>query len=128
MWTSLAVMCCRSTPLMCSTARGLAANITHASSSPLSGLTGPETTGALQASTPRTVQKHTPHQHICTHTNANCSKIIIGATYDVLPTPQNLSQWVGEVVFGCWLIKTYILSGCKTSLTQGRYRHDQVLK
>ena len=21
---------------------------------------------------------------------------IVGATYDVLPTPQNLSQWVGE--------------------------------
>ena len=28
--------------------------------------------------------------------DANCIKFIVGATYDVLPTSQNLSQWVGE--------------------------------
>ena len=46
-----------------------------------------------------------------------CIQLIVGATYDVLPTPQNLGQWVGEdgsccvlvlqVVYG--IIETYPL-------------------
>lgn len=59
---------------------------------------------------------------------------IIRATYDVLPTPVNLHQWYGEDP-GCALCSTpatlrHVLSGCKTSLAQGRYtwRHNQVLK
>ena len=36
----------------------------------------------------------------------------IGATYDVLQTPQNLSQWLGvrrklPFLYGCWPIKTH---------------------
>ena len=59
---------------------------------------------------------------------------IIRATYDVLPSPKNLSQWYGEDPT-CALCPTpatlrHSMSGCKTSLTQGRYtwRHNQVLK
>ncbi|KAI2662986.1 2,3,4,5-tetrahydropyridine-2,6-dicarboxylate N-succinyltransferase [Labeo rohita] len=56
------------------------------------------------------------------------------ATYDVLPTPSNLNQWIGEDL--SWhLCQTpatlrHILVGCKTSLSQGRYtwRHNQVLR
>ncbi|XP_049901864.1 uncharacterized protein LOC126391274 [Epinephelus moara] len=62
------------------------------------------------------------------------SSFIIRATYDVLPSPQNLSQWYGEDPT-CPLCPSpanlkHILIGCKTSLTQGRYtwRHNQVLK
>lgn len=58
----------------------------------------------------------------------------IRATYDVLPTPVNLHQWFGEEP-GCALCSMpatlrHILTGCKTSLAQGRYtwRHNQVLK
>ncbi|XP_078458809.1 uncharacterized protein LOC144723905 [Lampetra planeri] len=58
----------------------------------------------------------------------------IRATYDVLPTPVNLHQWYGEDP-DCALCSMpanlrHILTGCKTSLTQGRYtwRHNQVLK
>ena len=58
----------------------------------------------------------------------------IRATYDILPTPVNLHQWFGEDP-GCALCSMpatlrHILTGCKTSLTQGRYtwRHNQVLK
>ncbi len=58
---------------------------------------------------------------------------IIRATYDALPTPKNLGQWVGEDP-SCALCQTpatlrHILTGCKTSLSQGRYtwRHNQVL-
>ena len=58
----------------------------------------------------------------------------IRATYDVLPSPSNLSQWYGEDPT-CPLCPSpatlkHILVGCKTSLTQGRYtwRHNQVLK
>ncbi|XP_047436657.1 uncharacterized protein LOC125005378 [Mugil cephalus] len=59
---------------------------------------------------------------------------IIRATYDVLPTPKNLNQWLGEDP-SCALCQTpgtlrHILTGCKTSLSQGRYtwRHNQVLR
>lgn len=59
-------------------------------------------------------------------------RFIIRATYDVLPTPKNLSQWVGEDPI-CALCQTpatlrHILFGCKTSLSQGRYtwRNNQV--
>ena len=61
-------------------------------------------------------------------------RFLIGATYDVLPTPQNLKLWVnGDPL--CSLCSStatlkHILSGCKVSLSQGRYtwRHNQVLK
>lgn len=53
---------------------------------------------------------------------------------DVLPTPKNLNQWLGEDP-SCPLCQTpatlrHILTGCKTSLSQGRYtwRHNQVLR
>ena len=59
---------------------------------------------------------------------------IVRATYDVLPTPKNLNQWFGEDP-SCALCQTpatlrHILTGCKTSLSQGRYtwRHNQVLR
>ncbi len=59
---------------------------------------------------------------------------IIRATFDVLPSPKNLHQWYGEDPI-CALCPTpatlkHILTGCKTSLIQGRYtwRHNQVLK
>ena len=59
---------------------------------------------------------------------------IIRATNDLLPSPKNLHQWYGEDPT-CALCPTpgtlkHILTGCKTSLTQGRYtwRHNQVLK
>lgn len=59
---------------------------------------------------------------------------IIRAAYDVLPTPKNLNQWLGEDP-SCPLCQTpatlrHILTGCKTSLSQGRYtwRHNQVLR
>jgi hypothetical protein len=61
-------------------------------------------------------------------------RFMIGATYDLLPSPENLNQWYGEdetctlCSFVCSL--RHILSGCKVSLSQGRYtwRHNQVLK
>ena len=59
---------------------------------------------------------------------------LIRSTYDVLPTPTNLHQWLGEDP-SCPLCSTpatlrHILVGCKVSLSQGRYtwRHNQVLK
>ncbi len=59
---------------------------------------------------------------------------IIRATYEVLPSPKNLHEWYGEDPT-CPLCPSpatlkHILTGCKTSLTQGRYtwRHNQVLK
>ena len=59
---------------------------------------------------------------------------LIRSTYDVLPTPKNLHQWLGEDP-SCPLCSTpatlrHILVGCKVSLSQGRYtwRHNQVLK
>uniref|UniRef100_A0A3B1K6T8 Reverse transcriptase domain-containing protein n=1 Tax=Astyanax mexicanus TaxID=7994 RepID=A0A3B1K6T8_ASTMX len=61
-------------------------------------------------------------------------KFLLGATYDVLPTPQNLAQWVGEdpsckLCAGSGTLK-HILSACKVSLSQGHYtwRHNQVLR
>ncbi|KAL7383413.1 hypothetical protein ABVT39_010137 [Epinephelus coioides] len=65
---------------------------------------------------------------------ANNISLIIRATYDVLPSPKNLHQWYGEDPT-CALCPTpatlkHIMTGCKTSLTQGSYtwRHNQVLK
>ncbi|KAK0145573.1 hypothetical protein N1851_015527 [Merluccius polli] len=61
-------------------------------------------------------------------------RFMLGATYDVLPSPKNLSQWFGEdekcTLCSCVGSLRHILSGCKVSLTQGRYtwRHNQVLK
>ncbi|KAL6484312.1 hypothetical protein MHYP_G00063570 [Metynnis hypsauchen] len=58
----------------------------------------------------------------------------IRATYDVLPSPTNLHQWFGKDPTCVLCTKPaslrHILTGCKTSLTQGRYtwRHNQVLK
>lgn len=60
---------------------------------------------------------------------------LIRSTYDTLPCPQNLHQWFGAEET-CLLCNTtnaslqYILSGCKTALSQGRYRwrHDLVLR
>lgn len=59
---------------------------------------------------------------------------LIRATYDVLPTPKNLNQWFGEDPLCplCAVPATlrHILTGCKVSLSQGRYtwRHNQVLR
>ena len=58
--------------------------------------------------------------------DANHIKFITGATYDVLPSLTNLSQWVGEDR-NCKLCMgdgslTHILCGCKTSLSQGLYK------
>ena len=59
--------------------------------------------------------------------------VIIRAIYDVPPTPANLNQWFGEDL-SCALCQTpatlrHILTGCKTSLSQGCYtwRYNQVL-
>ena len=61
-------------------------------------------------------------------------RFLIGATYDVLPTPQNLKLWLNGNLL-CSLCSgtaslRHILSGCKVSLSQGRYswRHYQVLR
>ena len=59
---------------------------------------------------------------------------MIGATCDVLPSPQTLNQWFAEdeaftLCSGVCSLR-HILSGCKVSLSQGQYtwRHNQVLK
>ena len=60
---------------------------------------------------------------------------LIRATYDTLPSPKNLHQWL-VTEQSCDLCGTinaslqHVLSGCKTALTQGwlRWRHDQVLR
>lgn len=60
---------------------------------------------------------------------------LIKSTYDTLPCPRNLHLWFGAEE-SCPLCNTinaslqHILSGCKTALSQGRYRwrHDLVLK
>ncbi len=59
---------------------------------------------------------------------------LIRATYDTLPSPQNLKLWFG-VEESCQLCGhqnpslQHVLSSCKTALTQGHYvwRHDQIL-
>ena len=59
----------------------------------------------------------------------------IRATYDNLPSPRNLLTWFGTEE-PCHLCSSpnpnlkHILSGCKTALSQGRYRwrHDKVLR
>lgn len=54
---------------------------------------------------------------------------LLRATYDVLPSPKNLQQWLGEDPSSSATLRD-ILTGCKVSLSQGRYtwRHNQVLK
>lgn len=60
---------------------------------------------------------------------------LITSTNDTLPCPQNLHQWFGAEET-CPLYNTinaspqHIPSGCKTALSQGRYRwrHDLVLR
>lgn len=61
-------------------------------------------------------------------------KFLIGATYDVLPSPDNLRVWTDgdpscPLCSGVATLR-HILSGCKVSLTEGRYTwcHNQVLK
>ncbi len=60
---------------------------------------------------------------------------LIRSTYDTLPCPRNLHQWFGteELCPLCSTINAslqHILSGCRTALSQGRYRwrHDLVLR
>ena len=62
-------------------------------------------------------------------------QFVFKAVYDLLPTPQNKNLWFRTDQHNCHLcggIGTldHILSGCKISLTQGRYRwrHDKVLR
>ncbi|KAL7374375.1 hypothetical protein ABVT39_027593 [Epinephelus coioides] len=60
---------------------------------------------------------------------------LIRSTYDTLPSPHNLHQWLGTEQ-SCDLCGTinaslqHVLSGYKTALTKGllRWRHDQVLR
>ncbi|KAK0133618.1 hypothetical protein N1851_030849 [Merluccius polli] len=60
---------------------------------------------------------------------------LVRSTYDTLPCPRNLHQWFGAEET-CPLCSTtnaslgHILSGCRTALSQGRYRwrHDLVLR
>ena len=61
-------------------------------------------------------------------------KFLVKAVYDLLPTPQNKKTWFGESS-ECGLCGengtlAHILSGCKISLAQGRYkwRHDEFLR
>lgn len=61
-------------------------------------------------------------------------RFMLGATYDVLPSPQNLSKWIGKdpACPQCSGIPSlwHALSGSKTSLSQGQYtwRQNQALK
>jgi hypothetical protein len=68
-------------------------------------------------------------------TTESTFQFVLKAVYDLLPTPQNLNIWYRTEEHKCQLcggIGTldHILTGCKTALTQGRYRyrHDRVLK
>ncbi|KAL7371034.1 hypothetical protein ABVT39_016969 [Epinephelus coioides] len=64
----------------------------------------------------------------------NHIRFLVVATYDVLPIPQNLKLWVNEDPSCPLCSRTatlkHILSGCKVSLSQGRYtwQYNQVLK
>ncbi|CAB1331193.1 unnamed protein product, partial [Coregonus sp. 'balchen'] len=62
-------------------------------------------------------------------------RFLIRSTYNTLPCPWNLHQWYGTETAYKLCSNTnaslqHILSGCKTVLTQGRYRwmHDQVCR
>jgi len=58
-------------------------------------------------------------------------RFLIEATYDVLPTPQNLKLWInGDPLCSGTATLRHILSGCKVSPSQGwhTWRHDQVLR
>ena len=60
----------------------------------------------------------------------------LGATYDTLPSPSNLSRWQLTSAASCTLCQksvctaAHILGACKVALNQGRYtfRHDAVLE
>lgn len=61
-------------------------------------------------------------------------RLLLGATHDLLSSPQNLSQWLGEDT-ACPLCSDIFilyntLPGCKFSVSQERYtwRHNQVPK
>ena len=64
------------------------------------------------------------------------TRFCIGATYDTLPSPNNLHRWGLSATKSCQLCSSpsctvaHILSGCHFSLDNGRYtfRHDAVLK
>lgn len=56
---------------------------------------------------------------------------LLRSVYDTLPTPTNVHKWGIREDPPCKLYgergtMAHILSGCKTALTQGRYRHDKV--
>jgi len=60
---------------------------------------------------------------------------LLRSVYDLLPSPTNLHRWKLIENPNCQLCEKtgtlrHVLSGCPTSLSQGRYRwrHDQVLK
>ena len=58
-------------------------------------------------------------------------KFLIRSVYDTLPSPANLATWGLCEDRVCKLSGqngslAHILSGCKTTLTQGPYRHDKV--
>lgn len=59
---------------------------------------------------------------------------LLRATYDTLPSPTNLHQWLGKDpacrLYDMPATLRHIVTGCKVSLSQGRYtwRHNQVLK
>ena len=61
-------------------------------------------------------------------------KFLIKSVYDLLPTPANKNKWFKTeercLLCGEHSTLNHILAGCKTALSQGRYkwRHDQVLK
>ncbi|KAI2659831.1 Mannonate dehydratase [Labeo rohita] len=63
-----------------------------------------------------------------------CISFLLRAVYDTLPTPTNLHRWGmrGDSLcslYGSRGTLAHILAGCKTALSQGRYRwrHDKVL-
>ena len=59
---------------------------------------------------------------------------LLRAVYDVLPTPKNLHQWLGEdpscPLCGASATLRHILASCKISLSQQRYtwRHNAILQ
>lgn len=62
---------------------------------------------------------------------ANRISFMLRATYDVLLSPNNLQQWLGEdPLCSSPASLRHILTGCKVSLSQGRYtwRQNYMLK
>ena len=70
------------------------------------------------------------------HSSPSLLSFAFGVTYETIASPKNLCKWGLEKSDKCPLCGTakcgvsHILSGCKISLANGRYRyrHDQVLK